>query len=256
MRKIYKLGKKPARKNSVKLKFANYIDYSKFPKLPETFGFTEKIDWGMLGNDMAGDCVWAGGIHETMIFTKLGYGKPAHFTTRNAIDVYSSVTGYNPRDPKTDQGTDMQVAAAYRKKTGIMDADGVVHKVRAYLALTPGDIQQHLIALYLFKAVGIGIIFPDTAMDQFDKHKVWDVVKGSRNEGGHYVPLIGKGNYINCVTWGQEQPMTDRFFIEKNDESIVYLSEEMFVNRKSPEGFDYEQLLIDLQNLNPNNPVL
>lgn len=255
MRKIYKLGKKPARKNSVKLKFANYIDYSKFPKLPETFGFTEKIDWGMLGNDMAGDCVWAGGIHETMIFTKLGHGRPARFTTRNAIDVYSKVTGYNPRDPATDQGTDMQVAASYRKKVGLMDAEGKTHRIAAYLALTPGDIQEHLMALYLFKAVGIGILFPESAMEQFDHGEVWDLVP-SRNSGGHYIPLVAKDTNIKCVTWGKDQCMTDRFFQEKNDESIVYLSEEMLINRKSAEGFDYEQLLSHLQNLNPNDPVL
>ena len=33
----------------------------------------------------------------------------------------------------------MQVAAAYRQKTGLKDARGAVHKVAAYLALKAGD---------------------------------------------------------------------------------------------------------------------
>lgn len=247
----FKLGKSPARKGAVKFALIDYLDVTKFPKIPDTFGHEGVIknaDWGILGNDQVGDCVFAGAMHETMMWSTLG-GNPATFNDDVAIKAYSEVTGYNPADPQTDAGTDMEYAAQYRRKTGLPDIAGNRHKIEAYLAITPGNIQQHLIAMYLFGAVGIGITFPDTAMQQFMNGEVWDIVSNSNIEGGHYVPLIAKRQYIECVTWGKEQPMTDEFFQRYNDESIVYLSAEMFVNRKSPEGFDYDQLVTDLTNL-------
>lgn len=247
----YKLGKAPARKGAVKFALMDYLDITKFPKIPDTFGHEDVIkneDWGVLGNDKVGNCVFAGAMHETMIWSRLG-GNPANFNDAVAIQAYSDVTGYNPADPQSDAGTDMEYAAQYRRKTGLLDANGNRHKIAAYLAINPGNLQQHLIAMYLFGAVGIGIRFADTAMQQFMQGEDWDVVSNSNIEGGHYVPLVAKRDKIECVTWGKVQSMTDEFFQRYNDESIVYLSEEMFINRKSPEGFDYDQLLADLQNL-------
>ena len=250
-----KLGKLPARKGAISLKFTDYIDLTKFPKVPDQFGhenLVKNVDWGILGNDQAGNCVWAGAAHETMMWSLMGESDCAKFSTKSVLSDYSAVTGY----PATDNGNDMQVAASYRKKTGILDADGKRHKVEAYLALPVGNLQIHLIAMYLFGAVGIGILFPQSAMEQFNNGEVWDIVPNSPIEGGHYVPLVAKRDNIMCVTWGAKQAMTEEFFQRYNDESVVYLSPEMFVNRKSQEGFDYDQLLSDLQHLNPNNPVM
>jgi len=254
-----KLGKLPARKNAVSFKFTDYVDLSKFPKVPKSFGhegFRNTFKWGMLGNDEVGDCVIAGGMHETMIWSRCGGNKIAPFDTKTAIKMYSEITGYNPRNPQTDMGTDMQAAASYRKHTGLLDSDGVRHKISAYLALSPGNLQQHLIALYLFGAVGIGILFPSYAMQQFEEGRVWDIEQGGSIDGGHYIPLVANRSRILCVTWGRLHAMTNEFFQRYNDESIVYLSEEMFKERKSPEGFDYDKLLSDLQHLNPSKPVL
>ena len=113
-----------------------------------------------------------------------------------------------------------------------------------------------LVTILLRLLVGIGILFPQSAMEQFNNGEVWDIVPNSPIEGGHYVPLVAKRDNIMCVTWGAKQGMTEEFFQRYNDESVVYLSPEMFVNRKSPEGFDYDQLLSDLQHLNPSSPVL
>lgn len=253
----YKLGKLPARKGAVKFLFSDYVDLTKFPKIPDSFGHEDLIkntDWGMLGNDVASNCVFAGGEHETMMWAAMG-GSSAKFTQETSFSDYSAVTGFNEDVPNTDNGTDMQVAASYRKNTGLIDIDGNRHKVAAYLALTPGNLQQHLIAMYLFGAVGIGITFPSYAMDAFNSGDIWDVENGGTIEGGHYVPLVAYRTNIICVTWGKTQPMTPEFFQRNNDESIVYLSESMLKNGKSPEGFDYDQLAADLANLNPSNTV-
>ena len=84
----------------------------------------------------------------------------------------------------------------------------------AYLALAAGNADQLALAMYLFGVAGIGIKFPNTAMDQFNAGNVWDVTKNAKIEGGHYIPGVGrdaKGNIV-IVTWGKIQLMTPRFY--------------------------------------------
>lgn len=238
----YKLGKKPARPGAMKLKFADFVKKPKLPTPPKSFGHDAIVkDWGMLGNDQYGCCVFAGAAHETILWRKEA-DVDCLFTAEDVLKDYAAVTGFNPKEPWTDQGTDMTKAAEYRRGTGIIDSKGQRHTVGAFLALEPGDIKQHLQALWMFGAVGIGIEVPSNAMDQFDAGKPWDITPHTSIEGGHYIPLVAYRDMLHCVTWAKVQAMTDRFFKRYNDESVVYLSEEMLIKGKSPEGFDLPQL--------------
>ena len=55
----FALGKKPARKDAIKFKFAAYFDVPKLPTPPAVFGHYQSVDedWGVFGNDLYGDCV-------------------------------------------------------------------------------------------------------------------------------------------------------------------------------------------------------
>lgn len=110
------------------------------------------------------------------------------FTDANVLADYAAVTGFDPAKPDTDQGADMQEAAAYRRKTGIVDAQGDRHKIAAYLALEPGNLQHLFLASYLFGAVGIGLQLPASALLQTEQGLAWDVVADTTIAGGHYVP--------------------------------------------------------------------
>jgi hypothetical protein len=246
--KTYKLGKLPA-SNQVKFKLSSFIDPSAFPKVPKSFGHESLVaNFEMLGNDNYGDCVWAGAAHETMIWNACA-GRGISFSDKSVLSDYSAVTGFNPSDESTDQGTDMKAAASYRRTTGVIDAAGNRHKIAAYLSITPGNLQEHYIAMYLFGAVGIGILFPGYAMDQFNQNKPWSVKQRGALDGGHYIPLVAKRSNIECVTWGRIQKMTVGFFGKYNDESLCYVSEEMLTNNKSPEGFDAASLIKYLNQL-------
>lgn len=249
-----KLGKKRARLGAVKLKFSALADATVLPKPPLHFGHEKLLgeDWGTLGNDRWGDCVLAGAAHETMMWTRMGEAPDCLFTEDGVLSDYSAITGFDPRDANSDQGTDMQEAASYRRRTGVVDDNGNRHKIAAYLSIDPGDIKAHYQALWLFGAVGIGFEFPASAWDQFDASKPWKYVRGSKVEGGHYVPLVSKRRTLECVTWGRSQGMTVDFFQHYNDESIVYISEEALTARKSPEGFDYDTLVKYLAALPPS----
>jgi hypothetical protein len=245
----YKLGKRPARAGAIKLKLADYADASALPPLPGIFGHDALIgadNWLMLANDRHGDCVWAGAAHETMLLEREA-GNVVIFTDADVLGDYAAATGFDPQKPQTDQGTDMQAAADYRRKTGILDAGGRRHTVAAYLALEPGNLEHLYQATYLFGAVGIGLELPASAFDQTDQGKPWDVVPQSANAGGHYVPLVGRAaDGLHVVTWGALQVMTESFLKTYCDEAIAYVSQECLVAQKSPEGFDYAALLRDL----------
>ncbi len=251
-----KLGKKPARLGAVKFKLSSYADLSTLPTPPAEFGHAAALsDWQVLGNDNYGDCVWAGAGHETMLWRKLAklwYG----FDDKSVLSDYSAATGFNPADPNTDQGTDMQQAAEYRRTVGIVDSLGWRHRIVAYMALDISNVQEVYTAMYLFDAVGLGIRFPASAMDQFDAGQPWSVVAGSPIEGGHYVPAISKQNgMLGVVTWGKLQLMEEAFLIANCDEAIVYLTVENLLMGKTREGFALPDLLSDLGKLNPHPSV-
>lgn len=247
-----KLGRNPSAK-PVTFALSRYVDVEAvLPTPPARFGHEALVpSWGMLGNDTVGDCVFAGAAHETMLWNACA-GVTVPFTDASVIAEYSAVTGYDPRDPSTDQGADMQQVASYRRKTGLLDANGKRHKIGAYLAITPGNVDEHLVAAYIFGAIGIGINFPAFAMDEFNAGKPWTLARRRRQtEGGHYIPVVGHGagDYLKTVTWARLQLMSRAFFRKYNDESIAYVSLEALTGGVSLEGFNAAQLQADLNQL-------
>jgi hypothetical protein len=249
-----KLGKLPATDDHRDLLFARYVEPAKLPTPPAQFGHETLFDpkgWGMLGNDQWGDCAWAGPAHETMLLTREG-GNPATFTAEGVLSDYSAGTGFDPNagpsdaNP-TDKGSNVRDVLGYRRTTGIVDAAGTRHKIDAYVKLDQTSLSEIYQALYLFQAVGIGIRFPNSAMQQFHAGQPWDVVPHSPVEGGHYVCCVARRDNIDVVTWGALQQMTERFFTEYCDEAWAYVStENLSSTGQTPEGFNIDQLRADL----------
>ena len=247
---LFKLGKRPARPDSIKLKFSTYFRASELPVVPAVFGRPWLINqWQMLGNESWGDCFWAGSAHETMLLrADAATGQPS-FTTQNVLSDYAAATGFANTDA-TDQGTDMQQGCAYRQKTGIVDDVGVRHKIDIYTSLRVGDLSQLALATFMFGVVGVGVELPSDAEDQFSRGEVWDVTSGTSSIGGHYLPCCGRnsqGNYL-FISWGRLQAATPRWVQQCNDESVAYLSlERLRSNGFSPQGYNESALLDDFK---------
>lgn len=248
-----KLGKHPATQDPRDLLFSKYVKPQQIPAPPEQFGhetlFAPKA-WGMLGNDNWGDCAWAGPAHETMLLTAEA-GKPVQFNEAGVLGDYAAGTGFDPNagppgNNPTDRGSNVRDVLKYRVKTGVLDAAGKRHQIGAYVKLTPKDLTQVYQAMYIFQAVGIGIQFPESAMEQFHNGQPWSVVPGAKIEGGHYVPCIAKREHIDVVTWGALQPMTVEFFETYCDEAWAYISTDDLQKDVDPDGFSLEQLKADL----------
>lgn len=240
-----RLGKRPARENSVLLRLSDIVDAGKLPSPPPTFGHVGVRDWGVLGNDKFSDCVWAGAAHETTLWTRASGRVSAQFSTSGVLSDYSAATGFDGTSA-TDTGTDAQEAASYRRKIGVVDVAGQRHRIMAYMSLRRGDWDQLMLAAWLFGAVGVGVDYPRTAQRQFDAGKPWTVVQqDSAILGGHYVPVVGRNSagMALVVTWGRLHAMTREFYERYNDETIAYFSPEYVnINNLSPEGFDAEAL--------------
>ena len=250
---VYKLGLKLAGPKP-KLLFGTYFKAPDSPPVPTRFGRPWLIKpgaWGTLGNDDVGDCVWAGAAHETMMFSA-DVGGSVDFNTAGVLSDYSAVTGYVVGDDATDQGTDMRDAAVYRQKTGIVDSSGQRHKVDVYADIRTADLNQLALATYLLGAVGVGVMFTDVAMAQFNNGDVWDIksrMKEAKNLGGHYIPCIGRNSANNFlfVSWGRLQAATPAWVRHQMDSGIAYLSRErLSAQGLSPQGFNLAQLNDDL----------
>jgi hypothetical protein len=226
---VLKLGKKPFTVDDRDFRLLkDELLAVDLPPLPRRqFGHAGLFtDWGMLGNDNAGDCVWAGGDHETMLYNKLMH-RVISFTPKNALDDYGAVTGY----PATDEGTDVREAMGYRRTTGLIDALGQRHKIDAYIQIDAKDWETMIKCVWTFGVVGIGFEFPKSAWQEFDTQQPWTVHTGSVAEidGGHYVPVVGSIKPSTCcsvITWGRRQIMTREFYEEYNDETWIPFSKE------------------------------
>jgi hypothetical protein len=260
------LGKAPAKYDPRTLQMTRYTKDIDLPLLPTTdlgnYDLFPADGWGMLGNDEYGDCVEADAGHGTMLWNAEA-GTPVTVTDKDALALYTAITGFNPKKPNTDQGTVMLDALNYRRKTGMhLATDGSVHKIGAYVSITPGDVTNLKMAIYLFGAASIGVEFPDSAMNQFNAGEPWTVVKGAHIEGGHDVIVVGylvAEDMFLVVTWGQLQKVAPSWIKKYMDEGYGVLSYDMLKNGLSVNGFDAEQLNDDVEQLggqpDPNPPA-
>ena len=164
------------------------------------------------------------------------------------LGAYSAITGFNPDDPSTDQGTDMLTACGYWKSTGLA---GI--KVDAYATLDISNTVHFEEAIAVYGGAYVGLSMPLSAQNQIGG--VWDVTTGPDAQagswGGHCVPLTGyDSEHVWCVTWGAIQTVTWRFLETYCDEAYALLSHEwLTASGESPSRLSWGKLQADLANL-------
>lgn len=246
-----KRGMLPFRPQAIALRLSDVLVKAKLPAIPAHFGHVGaaqppcKGGWGMAGNSRAGDCVVAGGAHETQVFC-WATGKPIPtFSDKTALANYSRclvATGgsaYDPNDPSTDTGLDPVQAAQWRQAVGITDDSGAVHKIASYVSIK--GVEEMQIAMYYGGAAAIAWGLPDSAETQFDAGEIWDDLSGEPT-GGHYTSGVGINSKLMpfTVTWGALQGFTWDYFDKWSDGGISYLSHDyILATGKSPEGIDW-----------------
>jgi hypothetical protein len=197
--------------------------------------------WGMDGNHDVGDCTCAEIDHAIKAMQVTAGNTEVVSSDTEVLDAYSAITGYDPKDPDTDQGAEMQAVRNYWRTTGFT-LGGRVDKILLFAEVPVSDTNLVEYALSRFGEVGLGFKFPLSAHEQFDAGEPWDVVRHSHIKGGHAVALVGYDDkFYYVVTWGKVQKMTPAFFAKYVDEAWVQLSED-FVNSVSGEDPFHETL--------------
>lgn len=207
-----KIGRLPQHDEQThpRLKLKTFLRSAYKGQVPDVVDYSGQVtDWPMYLNDQLGCCTSADAGHAVQLWTTYGQGNTVTVTDQDVLDFYSGSAGYNPNDPSTDQGAVMQDVNAYFRKTGMAG-----RTIEAFFQVDPDDLDEVRAALYLFGAVSVGMAFPSTAMDQFDRGQPWDVVRRSQIEGGHDVLLVAatKGGNLKVVTWGKVQEVTPAFW--------------------------------------------
>ena len=131
----------------------------------------------------------------------------------------------------------------------IADATGTRHKLGAFALIPQGGHLDWFRALYqLDVGVGLGIKFPDYAMDQFNQGHVWQLIKNQPEPTeGHAILLDARRQWPKVETWAQDKDVSEPFLETYVDEAWALFMPEMLEGGRSPEGLNVAQLTADLQ---------
>lgn len=246
-----KLGKLPAKFSARALPIDKYVDLKKaLPATPITINWSHAVqNYPMYGNDRCGDCTAAAVGHMIQTWTA-NTGSVVTISDADVLALYSTVSGYDPNTGANDNGAVETTVLEYWKNNGV-----VGHKILGYLSLEPGNLDHIQLATSIFGGVYLGIELPLIAQQQINAKQPWSAPLSPRSPqafpgswGGHAVPVVNFGPQgLTCVTWGQLQPMTNKFFSTYCDEAYAIVSPDWLnAQGKSPNGFDLATLLSDL----------
>lgn len=257
--RTFKLGKKAARLDPRTPRFGSYVDRTRLPPCPPTGDWLKKVNTplGVMGNDAAGDCTFAGLGHMVMIWSANARGQAVVIPDADILGAYSALTGYDPSktdaegNNPTDQGAVEQDVLNYALNTGVGG-----HKIAAYAAIDVHNLSNVRESAFLLGGTYLGVSLPLSAQEQTGPGKVWDVVHGKKHGnptpgswGGHCVNIFGWGkDYVDVVTWGERQRVTLAFFRAYVDEAWGLVSSSDWLSERgiSPNGFDLDALRTDL----------
>jgi hypothetical protein len=202
---------------------------------PVTCNWYAAVDpdtWGMDGNDSVRDCTIAE-VDHTIKATEVAAGNPeVSSATGEVLAGYSAVTGYDPEDPSTDRGAEMQQVRAYWRKPGFT-LGGTDHTIALFAEIDGADVGLARWACAHFGPVGLGINCPQSALEQYDAGEDWTVVPGSPDAGGHAISLVGyDAQWLYVVTWGRLVRMSYQFWSAYVEEAWTQLDAE-FINATS-----------------------
>lgn len=249
-----KYGRKPVKRLLSMPALGDYLDKATtWPAVPPQ-GWENAVSpsaWGMLGNDQYGDCAEAGILHLIQGQAANTFN-PLTATTAQALALYSAITGFNPDDPSTDQGTALTDLLAYVQKNGVemTDATGktVTVEVVGSASLDISSVQQRRYAAYTFGGNYLGINCPQQCEDDTSN---WNFAAGLPIAGGHCIPQEGEGSQGGkIVSWGMVIPVSNAFIAGYLEEAYVIVTK-AWLNSKavSPTGMDLNGLVSAMKGL-------
>jgi hypothetical protein len=245
------LGKLPAVADTRVPMLAHRMDLSALPTLPQQCAwYADLPDAGvpMLGNDTFGCCVEASICHYLQE-AALYQGVTVTPSEAECLKIYSDVTGFDPTNPATDQGTYFMGPGGmieHWTKNGVL-VGGALNKCGPVVQVrhtNPAELQA---AIYLFGFVFVGA---QLTQDDVDSDFLWTTPRG-QIIGGHEFLICGYEKTANAtrydvLTWDGIWRTTDAWIAAAVDEACAVFDPAFFNARGvSPGGLDQAALLAD-----------
>jgi len=246
MSTLPKLGKLSPAQDPRTLRLVDYLTptYS----YPSQRRWTDPVSgYSMKKNDHIGDCGPVGLANMIQTWTA-NAGKEVNLTDDQVIEIYSKVSGYNPRTGENDRGVVLLDLLKIWKNEGFFG-----HKIGAFASVNPKNVSQIKYAINTFGGTLNGIALPIISQNQ----TIWEEPFGPDiysddarpgSWGGHCV--VG-ANYrekmFDNITWGSLKPTTFGYMAIYGDEMFAIFSPD-FINGEgiAPNGIDRESLIRDL----------
>lgn len=257
--RVLRLGKGDKRDDPRNLKFERYQIKGVADPPPAVNWYKSVAQWGMMANDLLGDCTIAAPGHAIQVAT-VNTGEMVTLSDEQIIHYYESWDGYVPGDPNSDQGGVILDVLNHwrnhrgRKPNGRPKHQGMSgHKLLAFCEVNPLNNRHVKKAIEQLGVLDIGIQLPISAQDQVGR--VWDLVGDCKKDpdcfpgswGGHSVAVAAYDvNGVTVITWGELQVMTWRFWNAYVDECYALLMAAMLDAGLGFTGFDLEQLRVDI----------
>jgi hypothetical protein len=215
-------------------------NYLTLPLISDSCDYVKRMNepWGMLGNDRYGDCVFAAFAHLCQGMSANATGKARQFTDKQVLDWYSAVTGFDPDDPGTDQGTFPIDALNYLYRIG---------EIEAYGRVDPMNDAHVAAAIELFGGLYTAWYLPSA----WSGKEIWDVGPNTDGPwrrgsgGGHMMSQHGYDGATNTptVTWGDVVTITAKARHIYCDEAYVLVTKDWLDAKGSTlQGFDLDGL--------------
>lgn len=196
-------------------------------QIPDVCDYSRGIKYDMLGNDKAGDCVFASRGHLLLTWTTHAQA-PLRINATDALTDYADVTGYNPQTGANDNGTVMLDAMKRWQRNGYTRPGQTRDYLTHYASIQPTDTRAIKRAVYGLGGIMAGIQVPSGFMS-LPAGRSWDMtqITDTASVGGHCIPIVGYTPYgIYFVTWGERTFMPWETFAQIADECWLVMSRE------------------------------
>jgi len=222
------------------LRELGYYAAGPLPRAPVAVAVPQVADWGVLGNDTAGDCGVAGLEHGLMADASVAGESEAFPDTAEALSYYMTYTGGQ------DTGVVLSQYLAYVRKNGYYG-----HTVSAYAPVAVHDIPTLHTAIWMYGFAYAGIAVTQDMMTAFNSGEAWTLENITGPVlGGHCVPVVGYDSHaLYAVTWGAVQRIGYGAWHYISDEAYAVLTGEFVAKNGDGRGVSLTALQADLDRL-------
>ena len=210
-------------------------------------------EMSVLGNDLYGCCAEAGAYGLAQIQSaNASPDDPVVPTTAQVLALYTALTGFDPNDPSTDQGTVLTDLLTYWQKTGFevttRSGKTSVSQIVGWASLDISSFAQMRYAAYIFGGSYLGINCPEQCEQDTTN---WNFGPGLPIAGGHCIVQAGQGSAGGKMrSWGLFIPASAGFEGAYVDEGYVVVTPGWLnAQGKSPSGLDLNGMLAAMKGL-------